>query len=221
MKAYLLSVLLVGLALGGMGLGTFAWFTDQEIVEANAIQTGNADLSVKIAKDYFGVHESTLKVTNLVPSTNTWTTMGYIHLLNEGTVPLKWKGYFVKTGGDLVTDGKLQFRISKVSLLNSMSESDVAADVEISDAGTESLFPSGVYTWAQLSNADTTLLTSDNFGGTMGSIDNPLFTRILKVEVKLDENAGNVYANKGAEFKVIFDATQTDNPGWAQTSPAV
>ncbi len=64
-----------------------------------------------------------------------------------------------------MTDGKLQFRISKVSLLNSMSESDVAADVEISDAGTESLFPSGVYTWAQLSNADTTLLTSDNFGG--------------------------------------------------------
>ncbi len=33
----------------------------------------------------------------------------------------------------------------------------------------------------------------------MGSIDNPLFTRILKVEVKLDENAGNVYANKGGQ----------------------
>lgn len=219
MKAYLVSILLVGLALGGMGLGTFAWFTDQEIVEANAIQTGNADLSVKITRDYFGTHESTLRVTDLVPSTNSWTDMGYIHLLNEGTVPLKWKGYFVKTGGDLVTDDKLLFRITKVSLLNGMSDAGAAVDGKVPDAGSKGLFPSNVYTWAQLSNADTTLLTSDNFGGKMGDVDNPLFTRILKVEVKLDENAGNAYANKGAEFKVVFDATQTDNPGWSQTSP--
>lgn len=218
MKAYLVSFLLVGLALGGMGLGTFAWFTDQETVENNVIATGNVDLKAW-TEDCWG-RVAPLNVDNLVPSKNTWTPAGDIKLQNDGTVPLKWKAYLVKTGGDLPTDDKLEFKFKKTSWLNS-APGEAAADIEAADAELDSLFPgaSKVYTWSQISNAETTELNSDNFGGAMNDI-NP-FTRTLSVHVKLDENAGNVYSNKDVTFKVIFIATQTDNPGWAQTSPAV
>lgn len=219
MKAYLVSFLLVGLALGGMGLGTFAWFTDQETVENNVIATGNVDLKAW-TENCIGM-DAPLEVDYLVPSKNTWTPAGDIKLQNDGTVPLKWKAYLVKTGGDLPVDDKLEFKFKKTSWLNSAPGEALAADIEAADAELDSLFPgaSKVYTWSQISNAETTELNSDNFGGAMNDI-NP-FTRTLSVHVKLDENAGNVYSNKDVAFKVIFIATQTDNPGWAQTSPAV
>jgi predicted ribosomally synthesized peptide with SipW-like signal peptide len=43
-KAYLVSILLVGLALGGMGLGTFAWFNDTETYAGNVITTGDLEI---------------------------------------------------------------------------------------------------------------------------------------------------------------------------------
>lgn len=219
MKGYIVSILIVGLALGGMGLGTFAWFTDTETLENNVIATGNVDLKAWTENCW---KEAPLKVENLVPSKNSWTPAGTINLQNVGTVPLKWKAYFVKADGNLITDEKLQFRFKKVSLLNSMPEPDVTtAGMETTGVGIDYLFPgvSKVYTWADISNADTTKLNSDNFGGAMYDF-NP-FTRTLSVEVKLDENAGNGYADETVTFNVIFIATQTDNPGWEETSPTV
>lgn len=218
MKAYLVSFLLVGLALGGMGLGTFAWFTDQETVENNVIATGNVDLTAWTETCFGAV--APLNVNNLVPSKNTWKSAGDIKLQNDGTVPLKWKAYLVKTGGDLPIDDKLQFKFQKTSWFNSEpGEIAVAAEMETADAELDSLLPgaSKVYTWSQISNAETTELNSDNFGGVLYNSNLP--ARTLSVHVKLDENAGNAYSNKDVTFKVIFIATQTDNPGWAQTSP--
>ena len=124
MKGYIVSILIVGLALGGMGLGTFAWFTDTETLENNVIATGNVDLKAWTENCW---KEAPLKVENLVPSKNSWTPAGTINLQNVGTVPLKWKAYFVKADGNLITDENLQFRFKKVSLLNSMPEPDVTS----------------------------------------------------------------------------------------------
>ena len=66
MKAYLVSFLLVGLALGGMGLGTFAWFTDQATVENNVIATGNVDLKAW-TENCMGM-DAPLEADYLIPS---------------------------------------------------------------------------------------------------------------------------------------------------------
>jgi len=195
-KAYLVSILLVGLALGGMGLGTFAWFTDTAAVDGNAISTGKVDLEVEIQESANGA-QTVLTVENLVPSTDTWTTAGIICLKNVGTVPLKWKGYFVKTGGNLPLDDTLKFRIRQVT------------DGPLETAPKYS-------TWDDLKNSDGIFLNSSNFGGGGGQMDPG--TQYYKVEVRLDENAGNAYAGKSATFRAVFDATQPENSGWSETS---
>ena len=220
MKGYIVSILIVGLALGGMGLGTFAWFTDTEIVKGNVIETGKADLDVWTTDRLIRPNIVPLKVENLVPSVDGWVKAGYIHLKNDGTVPLKWKGHFVLTNEDLELDDNFLFRFTKVSMLNSAAESTewgITQDTVISDSTQLNFLDPKVYKWSEISNADNTALNWENFGGVMENW-NP-FTRILHVEVKLDENAGNCYAGKTAIFDVVFDATQTDNPGWSETSP--
>lgn len=197
MKGYIVSILIVGLALGGMGLGTFAWFTDQSIMEENVIQTGDLKLDVKIVESVGSEGEVVLKAENLVPST-AWTFAGIIRLENTGTTPLKWRGYFVKTDGDLSLNSNLHFQIGQV---------------------TDS--PFGVspkaYTWNDLKVADSTPLNSANFGGGGGQLS-PGSIQYYKVEVRLDEDAGNSYMDKSATFKAIFDATQPENLGWSQTT---
>ncbi|SAI87280.1 hypothetical protein MBBA_0399 [Methanoculleus bourgensis] len=214
MKGYIVSILIVGLALGGMGLGTFAWFTDTETMEANEITTGEVDLVV--STNIFG-QKKPMIVTNLVPSKDTWTDAGLIFLYNKGTVPLKWQGHFVKTGGDLVMDEKLQFRFTRLLGKNYQTEWEIPDDLKISES--ENMLEEATseidYKWTTISSADNTVLNSGNLGGTLGCRE----LRIFKVQVKLDENAGNCYAGKTAKFNVVFDATQTDNPGWSETSP--
>jgi predicted ribosomally synthesized peptide with SipW-like signal peptide len=41
-------------------------------------------------------------------------------------------------------------------------------------------------------------------------------THVYVYEFKVAESAGNVYQNANATFTVVFDATQTNNPGWGQ-----
>ncbi len=111
---------------------------------------------------------------------------------------MKWRGYFVKTDGDLPLNSKLHFKIGQVT------------DSPFGDRPK-------VYTWNDLKVADDTLLNSDNFGGGGGQL-NPGSIQYYKVEVRLDEDAGNSYMDKSATFKAIFDATQPKNLGWSQTS---
>lgn len=98
MKAYIVSILIVGLALGGMGLGTFAWFTDTETVDNNYIQTGTLDLKVQLY-DTANEQVNRFKVEGLLPGDN--KEIGTIMITNAGTSDLKWKCTLEKTGASI------------------------------------------------------------------------------------------------------------------------
>lgn len=114
-------------------------------------------------------------------------------------------------------DEKLQFRFTRLLGKNYQTEWEIPDDLKISES--ENMLEEATseidYKWTTISSADNTVLNSGNLGGTLGCRE----LRIFKVQVKLDENAGNCYAGKTAKFNVVFDATQTDNPGWSETSP--
>jgi len=128
MKGYIVSILIVGLALGGMGLGTFAWFTDQESVKYNVIKTGTLDLEVQLL-DANGEPVDKFEVENIHPGE--WKNLGSITVTNIGTSDLKWKGWVEKTAW---TDLPITFMIGEVG-------------------GKERPF-----TWAELADKDSTSL---------------------------------------------------------------
>ncbi|PKL63317.1 MAG: hypothetical protein CVV31_01765 [Methanomicrobiales archaeon HGW-Methanomicrobiales-2] len=201
MKAYLVSILLVGLALGGMGLGTFAWFTDQEAVENNVVQTGNADLVVW-TYNANGAYNQPLSVSGVAPSVDEWTDMGYIGLWNKGSTDLKWQGYLVRTAGDLSMD---KFQIKLTTNPESYGSKYAPGSHLWGDDGKMQEFA-----WSQVNTAADTLLTA---------IEEPMepgYYQVFKVEAKLDPSAGNAYADKSATLKVVFDATQFANSGWTE-----
>ncbi len=91
MKAYLVSILLVGLALGGMGLGTFAWFTDTETYTGNVITTGDLEIQGYLydaEENYLSAGMFELK--DLVPS-DSYTDVGYLVVRNPSAVEEKFR----------------------------------------------------------------------------------------------------------------------------------
>jgi len=198
-KAYLVSILLVGLALGGMGLGTFAWFTDQDIKEGNTVQAGTADLSVWLY-NAAGNGISKFEIDGLHPGE--YQTLGYVAVRNDGTSNLKWKAYLVKT------DGVILPLVLKVTALptdfTSIPNGNVygpAPNTVTVDGADWSVLASSVNT--PLNSGDSTPME-------------PKDVQYFKMEGKLANNAGNTYQDASMTLNLVFDSTQFINSGWTQ-----
>lgn len=199
-----MSILIIGIALGGVGLGTFAWFTNNTDINNNVLTTGNVNLEVR-AYNADGTRVNQFTVGGLLPGEE--TTVGYVALRNTGTADIKWRGYLQLTDGTALSP----LRITMI------------AQPDDFDPG----FGSGVYegpgvneetvswaTWAEISSPSNTPLNSGDVWA-----HKPGVYQYFKVVAKLDDNAGNSWQGVSMTARLRFDVTQSNNPEWSQTTP--
>ena len=229
MKSYMISLLVIGIALGGLGLGTFAYFTDQDVIPENYVATGNLDLGVQTV-NLNGAAIDHFAATGILPGED--MSAGYVFLWNKGTSDIKWKGYLTQTGGDNLKP------VLKVQLLcnpdgyhdtwpawfkaaeadTRWGGSNVNAFLAHEDAvagDDEDIDDDGFILFNKLLDGNYYIRGGDTPDGEGGfDIMEPGFWQIFEVVLKLDENAGNAYQNNEMEFKITFDSTQFINPDW-------
>lgn len=102
MKSYMISLLVIGIALGGLGLGTFAYLSDVDTVSGNSLATGTVDLGVQCygyGVDGAPIADQKLVAEGLLPSEE-FTPVGYVKIWNKGDGQIKWKGFVVPTGSN-------------------------------------------------------------------------------------------------------------------------
>lgn len=200
MKSYMISLLVIGIALGGLGLGTFAYFTDSENADGNIIQAGTADLGVFTTPSATGWTDLNLSATGLEPGE--YDTAGYIVLKNDGTTDLKWRGYLVKKEGTLPSMSKLMIRLT-------VNPDDYSGYIPsgYTEWGLDNV--AAEYTWSQTNVIDTSELNSGDSSPML-----PKTYQVFKVEVGLASDAGDNYQGTDATIDAIFQATQFANLGW-------
>lgn len=199
-----MSILIIGIALGGVGLGTFAWFSDTETVPNNVITTGNVDLGV-LTFDTNGTAGPLKTSDTLRPGVP--ETMGYVFIWNNGSVDLFFKAHLLPTAGDLNL-GQMTFTTTTYKGDGSEISGFSLPDGAITGWGEEGKVQT--FRWADISDAGTTLLNATENNHPMESG----FYQYFKVDVTLDNDAGNQYAGKSRTLSMIFNAMQTDNPNW-------
>jgi predicted ribosomally synthesized peptide with SipW-like signal peptide len=200
MRGYLFSILIVGIALGGIGLGTFAWFTDQDVKDGNTITAGTADLGVWLY-NAAGTGISKFQVTGLHPGE--YKTLGYVAVKNIGTSDLKWRAYLVKTDGTtlpIVVTVKALPTDFTGTLPSGPTYGPAPDTVTVTDA-----------TWSVLSSAANTPLNSGTEYAML-----PGYVQYFKIDAKLADTAGNSYQGASMTVDLVFDSTQFINPGWTQ-----
>lgn len=209
MKSYMISLLVIGIALGGLGLGTFAYFTDSDTQSDNVVSTGNLDLTVwtLTPNKVFG----SLAATDLAPGEE--KTAGYVFIRNDGTVDLQFKAMVVY---DDISDDLRGNLITYQVILN---------PTDYTGWKPSSAEPWGPldYVWGQSEVGKTwfTYWDIDNSGAASplqgGAAPNemePGVWQMWEVKVRLDETAGNTYESKTMNLDLVFDSTQSTAPGW-------
>ena len=212
MKSYMISLLVIGIALGGLGLGTFAWFTDSDTVADNQIAAGTLDLGVWTTVN--GVNGAKLSISNLEPS-NEFQDLGYIVIYNKGSIDLKWLAYLDKTGGELNMD-KVEFQLTRFpseydTIVEGTTSGWVPSGYET--WGANSVDFSRDYVWSEVSSAASTLLYS-TYDGEYNMP--PKTYQVFRVAAKLNKDTGDLQQGKFADMDVIFDSTQFINDEWVK-----
>jgi len=88
-KNYLMSMMVIGITLTMVTLGTFAYYTFNQNFSGNTIQTGTFTLYQQMRTASGGTltpTSSNFQITGLVPSTS-YTKSGYIFIGNDGSSP--------------------------------------------------------------------------------------------------------------------------------------
>jgi len=80
-KNYLMSMMVIGVTLAMVGLGTFAYFTTTTTIQNNQINTGVFTIYENVYDTSFAP-ATTLSISNVIPST-TYKKMGYIFVAND------------------------------------------------------------------------------------------------------------------------------------------
>lgn len=188
MNKKILSSLLIITTVIVLAVGaTGAYFTDQESVLGNSFTAGQVDIDIR------GAGASPQTFTGMAPGV--WTSPVEYQIYNLAhSLPVKYK-----------------FAATKVSQTEPGMYGKLNVRVRHTHAGT--LNPGSwpiVYTGS---------LSGMNIQSPIHAISGTLGTNITHVyymEFQLDSSAGNVYQGDTVVFDLIFDATQSDNPGWTE-----
>jgi predicted ribosomally synthesized peptide with SipW-like signal peptide len=193
MKRLLISALIV-LGVGTFAIGaTLAFFTDQEEVLGNTIQTGSLDFDLR------GDASTTFTLTNLVPGGD-FTTPMRLDVYNQNTpvstVPIKYR-FYDRFGTESVS-----------GLYNKMN-----VIVRHTFAGTSNPEAWPIVYQGKLKNM---VVDSTSTPGVIASTLGVNITHVYYLQFQLDSSAGNQYQNANATFDIVADATQSTNPTWTE-----
>jgi predicted ribosomally synthesized peptide with SipW-like signal peptide len=187
MKRLILSILMIGLVSVVAFGATRAYFTDQETVLGNRIESGKVDFKLT------GPASHTFTLENMLPGE--WTEPMLLNVYNQlSTTPIKYKFY-----DRFVSQDEPGF-YDKVNII-----------VRHTHAGTED--PAN---WPKVYEGKLKDLYVDSTS-TSGIISPSLgvnITHVFYLQFQLDPSTGNKYQNKTAVFDIVADGTQFSNPGW-------
>jgi predicted ribosomally synthesized peptide with SipW-like signal peptide len=196
MKFKLLGALGVA-AVGVLGLGltnTGAWFTDQETVPVDAA-SGQLDIALT------GDTETPISISGLMPGDEVGPFIlkvrneEYDSVTDSGRV--KYRIRTADGSGDLLD-------VLNVRIVHGFCQDDPPV---LGDIG----FVTYTGPWMAV---PSTLFESTQSIAPAG-LD---FTHCFNLYFEMDDQAGDTYQDTDAVFNIVVDATQPDNPGWAETS---
>ena len=193
-------------AVGVMGLGltnTGAWFTDSETVPVDAA-AGEVDIALT------GDTVTPISISGLMPGDEVGPFI--LKVRNEEYDSVADTGrakYRIRTEG---VSGLLLEQL-KVSVVHGNCEDGVAADPTPAPGGDGADIGYITYVGTLMSIPSTLFESSQSIAA--AGLD---WTHCFNLYFEMDDQAGNAYENSSAIFNIVIDATQPDNPGWAETS---
>ena len=210
-RTLLLLLALVVFAVGAVGVvGSAAWFTDQSTVPVSA--TG-AELDIRAevgppgeAQNWYDPTGVTLNIAKLAPGAIDEDQKYMISVQNKPAVD-----------SDLAV--KYRYTSKKVSSTSGFW-ANLYVQVEAgpcvsNDLGNPiQIIYDGLLKDLSFVNDDNTWYTETNSAGDKVLPVN--FTHCYRFGFYLDELAGNELQDGAATFDIVIDATQPENPGWAQ-----
>jgi len=200
MKRVFAFLMVVGLVALMVGSGFAAWFTDQETVQndfaaglLNIDLTGDGSTGVTMA-----LPDTTAGGTGQQGGMAPGVTEGpyYINVFNKpnnaSTLPVKYRFRGQKTGGSMAFFDKLWVKVQHGNCV----EGGISNKYVVYEGWLKNLyFDSSQAISAQL---------------------DPNISHCYEFLFTLHKSAENDLQGKAVEFELVVDATQTDNPGWAE-----
>jgi predicted ribosomally synthesized peptide with SipW-like signal peptide len=169
-------------------VGSGAWFTDSESVPVSAT-AGTLDIDVR------GPAAEGIDIAGLVPGES--TDPFALEIFNQGDTAVKYRFTASETGGTGLID-YLRVVVSTGNCIGGPTGHDSfpgeVADVAVNDLDV------------------TSLLSIGGASGLPAGI-----THCWSFVFYLDESVGNEAQGLDSTFDLVVDATQVDNPGWAET----
>lgn len=189
--------LVLGLSVAGLMIygtvGSAAWFTDQATLNV----TGTAgQIDFKLSGDVSGKSPS-LVLTNLQPGV--WTSQYRVNVYNQ----------------DPSTTMAVKYRFQSALVSQSVGGFYGKLNVKVQHTFCGTPNPES---WPAVYNGSLSGLYVDSTT-TAGIISTTLgvnITHCYYLSFELDPSAGNAYQGATVSFQIDYDATQPDNPGWAQ-----
>ena len=203
MKRLLLSGLIVVGAISTAGLVARAYFTSQVTNSDNQITTGT--LVVNVADPT--ADDLVIDITGLAPGE---MESQYIAIVNDGSLNFKWKGYILESTDSANLSDELS-----VEIIEAPSEYDTTA---LTDAG-----------YHIVGTTDESILADDEFNSIQdadsiewewsdatGYVDEftPLDAVVYRLDIAMNEDAGDQYQTAVWKGDLTIDATQWSNLGW-------
>jgi predicted ribosomally synthesized peptide with SipW-like signal peptide len=169
-------------------VGSGAWFTDSESVPVSAT-AGTLDIDVR------GPAAEGIDIEGIVPGESTGPYA--LEIFNQGDTAVKYRITAAETGGTGLID-HLRVRVSTGNCVGGPTGHDgfpgQVADVAVTDLEV------------------TSLLSIGGAAGLPAGI-----THCWSFVFYLDDSVGNEAQGLDSTFDLVVDATQVDNPGWAET----
>ncbi|WP_300301686.1 TasA family protein [Anaerosolibacter sp.] len=104
-KKVLLSILLIGVMMFGIGMGTYAWFTSTATSQNNYFEAGELEITGPGANK---VAENVVDVRNIYPG---WEQQKTINIQNTGTIPFQFKVSATSNNNTLLYNGQHNIQV--------------------------------------------------------------------------------------------------------------
>ncbi len=187
-KSLVMIALVAALAVGATG----AYFTDQETVAGNTFTAGKVDIDIR------GACSSPQTFSNMAPGV--WTAPCEYQIYNQNTpvstLAVKYRFYDSKVSESVVN------YYNKINVI-----------VRHTHAGTPNPGSWPIVYQGQLKNLMVDSTSTSGIISTSLGVNN---THVYYMEFQLHSSTGNAYQSATATADFVFDATQTNNPGWSQ-----
>lgn len=194
MKRILLSLLIIFLAAIGVIGATQAYFTEQEVLGVNTLTAGKVDIDLRGD----GVHSVLLGTSSGLAPGIYGPGLFHLEIYNQAggvsTLPVKYRMTSQYVGESEPGYWDL-----------------IWVKVHHTNAGTANPASWPVVYQGLLKN-----LNLNSVDNAIADYLDPNITHVYYFEYGLDSTAGNEYQGANAQFNLIVDATQTNNPGWTE-----